>query len=177
MDICVSVVANGFQWQGRQQQLDEKFMDFCVSPLDLHDGAKQTGKDSGRRRVCVVHKQEQPIPQEVQATPSANASSSAGPIGPPLVPTARQQHEQKDIKGSSGSSSSSSTDSSNIVKKKRDKKVKKKQKRKGGQNLRGSTLQAKVDKTCAGLRFKRYLQVALLCEKHGEMHTLQLRNS
>ena len=102
VDICVSVVANGFQWQGRQQQLDEKFMDFCVSPLDLHDGAKQTGKDSGRRRVCVVHKQEQPIPQEVQATPSANASSSAGPIGPPLVPTARQQHEQKDIKGSSG---------------------------------------------------------------------------
>ena len=89
VDICVSVVANGFQWQGRQQQLDEKFMDFCVSPLDLHDGAKQTGK-------------EQPIPQEVQATPSANASSSAGPIGPPLVPTARQQHEQKDIKGSSG---------------------------------------------------------------------------
>ena len=77
---------------------------------DLHDGAKQTGKDSGPRRVC------QPIPQEVQATPSANASSSAGPIGPPLVPTARQQHEQKDIKGSSGSSSSSSTDSSNICK-------------------------------------------------------------
>ena len=110
VDICVSVVANGFQWQGRQQQLDEKFMDFCVSPLDLHDGAKQTGKDSGPRRVC------QPIPQEVQATPSANASSSAGPIGPPLVPTARQQHEQKDIKGSSGSSSSSSTDSSNICK-------------------------------------------------------------
>ena len=55
-------------------------------------------------------------------------------------------------------SSSSSTDSSNIVKKKREKKVKKKQKRKGGQNLRWSTLQAKVDKTCAGLRFKRYLQ-------------------
>ena len=78
---------------------------------------------------------------------------------PALVPTARQQHEQKDIKGSSGSSSSSSTDSSNIVKKKREKKVKKKQKRKGGQNLRWSTLQAKVDKTCAGLRFKRYCKV------------------
>ena len=63
-------------------------------------------------------------------------------------------------------SSSSSTDSCNIVKKKREKKVKKKQKRKGGQNLRWSTLQAKVGKTCAGLRFKRYLQVTLLCEKH-----------
>ena len=49
--ICVSIVANSFQWQGRQQQLDEKFMDFCVSPLDLHDGAKQTGKDNGRRRM------------------------------------------------------------------------------------------------------------------------------
>ena len=30
MDICVSVVANSFQWQGRQQQLDEKFLDFVL---------------------------------------------------------------------------------------------------------------------------------------------------